>query len=83
MRNQGRDEGAGWLQHARLGFNYRLSEFNCALGIAQFSRIDEILSRRRRVAQWYPPGPCRPARADAVRGAWRGDQLVRLRDTPA
>jgi perosamine synthetase len=31
MRNQGRDEGAGWLQHARLGYNYRLSELNAAL----------------------------------------------------
>jgi len=53
MRNQGRDEGAGWLQHARLGYNYRLSDINCALGIAQMSRIDEILAARRRVASWY------------------------------
>lgn len=53
MRNQGRDDGMGWLGHARLGFNYRLSDINCALGIAQMKRIDEILANRRRVAQYY------------------------------
>jgi len=53
MRNQGRDEGAGWLQHSRLGFNYRLSDINCALGIAQIERLDGILAARNRVAEWY------------------------------
>ncbi len=53
MRNQGRDAGMGWLAHARLGYNYRLSDINCALGIAQMKRIDEILANRRRVAGYY------------------------------
>jgi len=53
MRNQGRDDGADWLCHARLGYNYRLSDINCALGIAQMHRIEEILAARRRVAEWY------------------------------
>jgi len=53
MRNQGRGEGDAWLQHSRLGYNYRLSEINCALGIAQLERIEEILSARTRVAGWY------------------------------
>jgi len=53
MRNQGRDAGMGWLAHARLGYNYRMSEINCALGIAQMKRIDEILANRRRVAGYY------------------------------
>ena len=53
MRNQGRDEGAGWLQHARLGYNYRLSDINCALGLAQLARIGEILAARKQVAAWY------------------------------
>ncbi len=53
MSNQGRDEGAGWLQHARLGYNYRLSDLNCALGVAQLARLDEILAARRQVAAWY------------------------------
>jgi perosamine synthetase len=42
MRNQGRSDGDGWLQHSRLGYNYRLSDINCALGIAQLDRIEEI-----------------------------------------
>ena len=53
MRNQGRDEGMGWLAHSRLGYNYRISDINCALGIVQMERIDEILSAREAVAQKY------------------------------
>ncbi len=52
LRNQGRD-GMNWLAHARLGYNYRLSEINAALGVAQMSRLDEILENRRRVAHRY------------------------------
>jgi len=52
MRNQGRDTSA-WLSHARLGYNYRLSEINAALGEAQMRRLDEILAKRRAVAEMY------------------------------
>ena len=53
MRNQGRDEGMGWLAHNRLGYNYRLSDINCALGIAQLRRIKRILKERAKVASLY------------------------------
>jgi len=53
LRNQGRDEDAGWLQHARLGYNYRISDINCALGIAQMKRIEEIIAKRRKVKETY------------------------------
>lgn len=53
MRNQGRDDGQGWLEHARLGFNYRLSDIHCALGMAQLSRLEELLARRAAVAALY------------------------------
>lgn len=53
LRNQGRGERSGWLQHERLGYNYRMSEINCALGIAQMERIGEILKKREQVAQLY------------------------------
>ncbi|MHC4424830.1 MAG: DegT/DnrJ/EryC1/StrS family aminotransferase [Planctomycetota bacterium] len=53
LRNQGRGKGSGWLGHERLGYNFRLSDINCALGIVQLSRIDEIKARRRQVARWY------------------------------
>ena len=53
MRNQGRSDKDRWLQHERLGYNYRLSDINCALGIAQLDRIEEILSKREKVAKMY------------------------------
>ncbi len=53
LRNQGRDGGGGWLAHPRLGYNYRLSDINCALGIAQLARIDELIAQRCRVLSAY------------------------------
>ena len=53
LRNQGRGKGAGWLAHERLGYNYRLSDINCAMGIVQLSRIEEIKAKRSQVAHWY------------------------------
>jgi perosamine synthetase len=52
-RNQGRAPDMGWLDHDRLGFNYRLSDIACALGMAQLGRLDEMLADRARVAGWY------------------------------
>lgn len=53
LRNQGRSEDAEWLNHLRLGYNYRLDEMSCALGIGQLNRIDELLEKRSRVAEEY------------------------------
>jgi len=53
LRNQGRDPGAGWLAHARLGYNYRLSDINCALGLSQLARLPAFLEARARVAERY------------------------------
>jgi len=65
MRNQGRPIGwasatstggspsGSWLRHERLGYNYRMSEINAAIGVGQMRRIDSILERRQRVAQKY------------------------------
>jgi perosamine synthetase len=52
-RNQGRAPDMGWLDHDRLGFNYRLSDIGCALGLAQLGRLDAMLADRARVAGWY------------------------------
>jgi perosamine synthetase len=52
-RNQGRAPDMGWLDHDRLGFNYRLSDIACALGIAQLERLDGMLAARGRVASSY------------------------------
>ncbi|MGB9030354.1 MAG: DegT/DnrJ/EryC1/StrS family aminotransferase [Acidobacteriaceae bacterium] len=65
LRNHGRYESASqvpdhtpesvdsWFEHAELGFNYRLSEMQCALGLAQLARIDAILARREAIARRY------------------------------
>ncbi|MBA2506147.1 MAG: DegT/DnrJ/EryC1/StrS family aminotransferase [Thermoleophilaceae bacterium] len=52
-RNQGRAPDMGWLDHDRLGFNYRLSDIACALGIAQLERLADMLAGRARVARLY------------------------------
>ncbi|MCL2645386.1 MAG: DegT/DnrJ/EryC1/StrS family aminotransferase [Phycisphaerales bacterium] len=53
LRNQGRDPGASWLSHARLGYNYRMSDINAVIGIVQMRRLEEILEARQRVAHSY------------------------------
>jgi len=53
LRNQGRDVFDAWLNHTRLGYNYRMDEMSAALGVSQLGRIEELLARRERVAGWY------------------------------
>jgi dTDP-4-amino-4,6-dideoxygalactose transaminase len=53
LRNQGRAPGDTWLEHSYLGYNYRLDEMSAALGVAQLQRLDELLEKRGRVADWY------------------------------
>lgn len=53
LRNQGRRETDDWFEHTELGYNYRLSELNCALGVEQMRRIDGMLAARERVALTY------------------------------
>ena len=53
LRNQGRARDSAWLNHERLGYNYRLSDINCALGIVQLSRIEQFKAKRGQVAKWY------------------------------
>ena len=52
-RNQGRAPDMGWLDHDRLGFNYRLSDLQCAIGVAQVERMDQVLADRAAVAALY------------------------------
>src|SRR5207247_2134770 len=75
-RNQGRAPDMDWLDHDRLGFNYRLSDIACALGLAQLERLDALLAERARVADAYRDAlagieglelPC-PDRGGDVRG---------------
>ena len=84
-RNQGRAPDMGWLDHDRLGFNYRLDDLSCALGLAQLERLDELLAGRARVAALLRRGAGRrrgPGAALRRRGR-RPAQLVRLRGPAA
>jgi perosamine synthetase len=51
--NQGRDAMGAWLEHDRIGFNYRMDEMSAALGLAQFERIESFLAKREHVARMY------------------------------
>ena len=53
LRNQGRADGGGWLEHARLGFNYRIDDVRAALGIGQLEKLDTILALRQAAAARY------------------------------
>jgi dTDP-4-amino-4,6-dideoxygalactose transaminase len=55
LRNQGRSygEGGGWFHHVRVGLNYRWTDLQAALGIAQLERLDEILALRAATARRY------------------------------
>jgi perosamine synthetase len=52
-RNQGRSPDMGWLDHDRLGFNYRLSDIACAVGVGQMARLPGMLQLRRLAATYY------------------------------
>ena len=53
LRNQGRYPSADWFQHTEIGYNYRLSEIACALGLVQLNRLTAILAQRAEVARRY------------------------------
>ena len=53
LRNQGRAENMQWLDHERLGYNYRMDELSAAVGLAQIERINFLISERGKIAGWY------------------------------
>jgi perosamine synthetase len=53
LSNQGRADSGGWLEHARLGYNYRLSDVGAALGVAQLGKLDQLLELRAQAAARY------------------------------
>ncbi|GAB4429696.1 MAG: DegT/DnrJ/EryC1/StrS family aminotransferase [Chloroflexi bacterium OHK40] len=75
LRNQGRDVFDSWLNHTRLGYNYRLDELSAALGLAQLRRIDELLAKRDRVARWYHE---RLAGLELVERPWVAESTTRM-----
>ena len=53
LSNQGRGDDGPWLEHVRLGYNYRLDDLSAALGVAQLEKLDRILELRSQVAERY------------------------------
>jgi perosamine synthetase len=53
LRNQGRSYENRWFHHVRLGFNYRFTDLQAAVGIAQLEKLDEILRLRAKAAARY------------------------------
>lgn len=76
MRNQGRSDSGSWLKHARLGYNYRLSDVHCAIGLAQLERIENLLQSRESVAERYAqalssnPHLTLPAEFEGIHRSW-------------
>jgi perosamine synthetase len=78
LRNQGRSyDGGGWFNHVRLGLNYRWTDVQAAIGLAQLEKLDRILELRSAAASRYgelladvdgvePPAPD----DDAHRRSW-------------
>ena len=50
--NQARDDSKGYY-HPEMGFNYRMTNIEAALGLAQLKRIDEFLNKKRKFRQIY------------------------------
>lgn len=77
LRSQGRAPGDTWLQHTHMGYNYRMDDMSAAFGRVQMTRIEELLSKRQQVADWYAdrlaeiPGVSAPVLVpDTTRVSW-------------
>jgi perosamine synthetase len=53
LRNQGRSYDSRWFHHVRLGFNYRITDIQAALGIGQLEKLDRMLQMRSAAAARY------------------------------
>jgi perosamine synthetase len=89
LRNQGRSEDGGWLLHEHFGYNFRLSELQCALGLAQLDRVGELLASREHLAQLYSdalseaPGIALPVQSPDCHRSWFAYVIQLLGPGPA
>jgi perosamine synthetase len=76
LRNQGTDPGPGPLHHSVVGFNYRMTSLQAAVGLGQLGRIDDVLAARHDIDRWYRaalaalPLAFQPRRAGAEPVLW-------------
>ena len=76
LSNQGRSDTGDWLEHDRLGFNYRLDDVSAAIGVGQVERLDALLASRAAVAARYDDAAGRASRASRRRPWSRATALV-------
>ena len=75
-QRQGQDCGLWYYEMTELGFNYRLSDIGCALGLSQLKRVAANISRRRDIASCYSqalaglPGIITPVERPEVKSVW-------------
>lgn len=53
LRDHGRDPGDRWFWNREVGFKYRMGSLPAALGLAQLSRLEELVERKRQIFRWY------------------------------
>jgi perosamine synthetase len=75
LRNQGRADSGGWLEHARLGFNYRIDDIRAAIGLGQLEKLDAILEGRSRGSS----SPVRTTPTTSARGSSTSSRSRRAR----
>lgn len=52
LKSQGLTEGVEY-HHDKIGYNFRMTNIQAAIGVAQLERIDEIINKKRQIASWY------------------------------
>ena len=76
LRDHGRKPGDRFFLNSEIGFKYRMSAVQAALGVAQMERIDELIVRKRQIFDWYKarlgdrPGLWLNAEPDGTRNSY-------------
>jgi UDP-4-amino-4,6-dideoxy-N-acetyl-beta-L-altrosamine transaminase len=66
---ENKNEGGWYYEMQALGYNYRITDFQCALGTSQLKKLPRFLKRRRAIAKFY-------------RGEFSSDRRIRLQSQP-
>lgn len=53
IRNHGREQTKWGYEHGQIGYNYRMTDINAAIGIEQLKKLPTFISRRRQNAKYY------------------------------